>query len=120
MKRNVVDEAVFAKLATLGVPPAAMCDDSTFIRRVTLDIAGRLPTPQEHQHFLLDIQPEKRQLLVNRLLDSPDYADHFAMKWNAILRNQRGGPETRFGAYAFREWLRQASLRQPSVRSLGA
>ena len=44
--RNVVDQAVFAKLKTLGIPPSMLCDDATLIRRTTLDICGRLPTPQ--------------------------------------------------------------------------
>ena len=99
---------MFDKLESLGVPAAAVCDDATFVRRVTIDIAGRLPTNEELQPFLSSTAPEKRRELVNRLLETPDYANHFAMKWNAILRNQRGNNETRFGAYAFHGWIRES------------
>ena len=89
--RNVVDEHVFAKLKQLGIPTSQLCDDSTFIRRATLDIAGRLPTLEESQLFLADKSEQKYEAAVDRLLESPDYADFFAKKWSAILRNKRSG-----------------------------
>ena len=57
--KNFIDELVFTKLKTLGMPPSAVCDDATFIRRVTIDIAGRLPTPDEAQQFLADTDPRQ-------------------------------------------------------------
>src|SRR5688572_31091898 len=50
--RNFVDELVFKKLKTIGMPPSEACDDATFLRRVTLDVAGRLPTTEETKRFL--------------------------------------------------------------------
>lgn len=104
--RNFVDEAVFAKLETLGVPPSPVCDDATFIRRVTLDIGGRLPTPDETRRFVADDDPQKREKWIDHLLAGPDYADYFANKWSAVLRNKRrDGTYTR-GTYAFHSWIR--------------
>jgi len=108
--RNFIDELVFKKLKTVGMPPSALCDDATFIRRVTIDIAGRLPTPEETQRFLSTTNTTKRDKLIDGLLDSPDYADYFANKWSALFRNKRSdGNQTR-GAYAFHGWIRDSLL----------
>lgn len=117
--RGPVDQAVFAKLQSLGIPPSTLCDDATFLRRVTLDIAGRLPTITEIEAFRLEAaasddpdaamaMQNRRAALVDRLLQSGEYADYFASKWAAILRNQHVNEETRYGAYAFHDWIRQS------------
>lgn len=106
--RNVVDEKVFAKLKSLGIPTSELCDDSTFIRRLTLDVAGRLPTLEETQQFLADTTENKYAAAVDRLLDGPDYADFFAKKWTAILRNKRNSPGELFNSFAFHDWLRNS------------
>lgn len=106
--RNFVDELVFKKLQTLGVPPSGVCDDATFIRRVTIDVAGRLPTSEEAEAFLGDSDPDKRDKLVDRLLDSGDYADFFANKWSAILRNRRARPTYVRGTYGLHDWIRHS------------
>lgn len=105
---NVVDRSVFNKLQSLGITPSSACDDPTFLRRVTLDIAGRLPTLEELQAFETNTSPRKREELVDRLLASPDYADLFAGKWNTILRNRRTGGELRFSTVAFHQWIRDS------------
>lgn len=106
--KNPIDQLVFAKLQKLGMPPSAVCDDSTFIRRATLDIAGRLPTLEETQQFLADKDPTKRDRLVDRLVDSADYADYFANKWSAVLRNRRKQPTYTRGTYGFHAWIRES------------
>lgn len=105
---NFVDEHVFAKLKALGLPSSAVCDDATFLRRVTIDLAGRLPTLEEAEAFLADQNPQKRVALVDRLLDSTDYADYFANKWNAILRNKRRDELDKRATFAFYDWIRQS------------
>lgn len=107
---NFVDELVFAKLRELGVPPSPTCDDATFLRRVTLDIAGRLPTPDETLAFLADASEDKRDAAIDRLLADPDYAEYFAGVWSAILRNRRADDDYRRGSYEFHRWLRTAFL----------
>jgi len=106
--RNFVDDQILAHLVKLRLPPSPVCDDATFLRRVTIDIAGRLPTLEETNSFLADASTTKRDALIERLLDSPEYADYFALKWSAILRNKRSDDQLhRNGTYAFHEWIRE-------------
>ena len=106
--KNFIDEHVFTKLQNVGMPPSVNCDDSTFIRRVTIDIAGRLPSLKETSQFLADTDPQKRDKAINRLLDSPDFADNFANKWSSLLRNKRNKESDKRGNYAFYRWIRKA------------
>ncbi len=106
--KNFVDELVFAKLKELGLPPSDVADDSTFIRRVTLDISGRLPDPQRVRTFLADTSGDKRGRYIDELLASTDYADYFANKWSSVLRNKRVFPQDKPGTFAFHQWLRQS------------
>jgi hypothetical protein len=105
---NFVDDLVFAKLKTIGIPPSEIADDGTFIRRVTLDIVGRLPTAPEMKDFMASKDAKKRTTLVDRLLDSPDYAEFFANKWSSLLRNQRTQPVYARGTYLFWQWIRDS------------
>jgi hypothetical protein len=104
-ERNLVDRAVFGKLKVLGIPPSRLADDATFLRRVSIDIAGTTPTEREVSAFLADRDPAKRDKLIDRLLDSPAYADNFATKWNLILRNKKRTPADTEGTYEFHEWI---------------
>jgi hypothetical protein len=106
--KNFVDELVFKKLEALGIPPSPLADDGTFIRRVTFDICGRLPAADESRRFLADSDPAKRQKLIDRLLESTDYADHFAQKWSALFRNKRTNPNQARGSFAFHAWIRDS------------
>ena len=87
--KNFVDEHVFANLKQIGIPPSELCDDATFLRRVTLDIAGRLPREDEAKAFLASTEKDKREKAVDALLRSPEYADFFASKWTPLLKNRR-------------------------------
>ncbi len=108
--KNFVDEAVFANLKELGIPPSAVCDDATFLRRVTLDIAGRLPTEQEASGFLANGGADKREQVIDELLRSPDYADFFASKWTAVLKNRRDDTSDMVSNFAFHAWVRDSLL----------
>ncbi len=108
--RNFIDDLVFKKLRAIGMPPSAECDDATFVRRVTVDIAGRLPTLKESDAFLADHGSEKRDQLVQRLLASGDYADYFANKWAALLRNKRKDEKYTHGTFAFYDWVRDSLM----------
>jgi hypothetical protein len=106
--KNFIDEHVFSQLVALGMPPSKICDDATFIRRVSVDITGRLPSLEETQQFLADGDAEKREKLVDRLLSSTWYADYFANKWSAVLRNKRRQDTHARGTYLFHSWIRQS------------
>jgi hypothetical protein len=108
--KNFIDELVFKKLKTIGMPPSGVCDDATFFRRVTVDVAGRLPTVEETKSFLADKRADKRDRLIDRLIDSPDYADYFANKWTALLRNKRADAKQARMTYAFHDWVRDSLL----------
>jgi len=104
-----IDKLVFARLRELGLPTSDVCDDSTFLRRVTIDIGGRLPMREEAEAFLADCAADKRERLIDRLLASEDYADCFATKWSAILRNRRrGAGDDPAPTAAFRNWIRDS------------
>lgn len=105
---NIVDERIFAKLRTLGLPPSPPSDDATFLRRVTIDIAGRLPSLEETDAFLAETDPSKRARKIDALLASTDYADYFAGKWAAILRNKRTSAHHARGSFAFHSWIRDS------------
>src|SRR5205085_5894521 len=80
----------------------------TFIRRSAVDIAGRLPTPEETQQFIADPDANKRDKWIDTLLAGVDYADYFANKWGAVLRNKRRTDAQARGTFAFHEWIRNS------------
>lgn len=106
--KNLIDTLVFEQLKALGLPASQVADDATFLRRVTIDLAGRLPSLPEVEHFLADSEPNKRENLINRLLNSTDYAEYFANKWNAILRNKRRQDIDKQATFAFYDWIRES------------
>ena len=107
---NRIDELAAEKWKKLGLVPSPTCDDATFLRRVTLDVCGRLPTTEEVREFLGNAAPDKRSKAIDRLLDSPDYAAFFAMRWGSILRNSRlAGADQ--ASYAFHNWIKDMIAR---------
>ncbi len=108
--KNFVDEQVFANLKALGIPPSTVCDDATFLRRVTLDIGGRLPTEEEATAFHASQDAGKRDKVIDDLLRSPDYADFFANKWTALLKNRRDDASDTVSNFAFHAWVRDSFL----------
>ena len=103
-KNNYVDEHVFAKLSELQILPSDLSTDSEFIRRVHLDVAGVLPTPERVQAFLADPDPAKRAKLVDELVERPEYAEFWGMKWADILRSTRKQVSYR-GSHNFRRYI---------------
>src|SRR4029077_4125585 len=81
-------------------------DDATFLRRVFLDTIGTLPTAAEARAFLTDTRADKRALLIDQLLQRPEYADYWAMRWSDVLRVDRD-TVTAAGAVAMTRWLRR-------------
>ncbi len=108
--RNFIDELVFANLKRVGIPPSSVCDDSTFLRRVSLDIAGRLPTEEEALAFIQNQEPGKRDAAIEALLRSSGYADFFAGKWALLLHNKRDLASDTVSNFAFHSWIRDSLL----------
>ena len=104
---NFIDELVFTKLKTLKINPSPVCDDATFIRRVMLDLLGLPPTAAEGEQFVADSSPNKRSVLIDSLLERPEFAEWWAMKWADLLRIEEKTLD-RKGVENFHAWLRDA------------
>ncbi|MEK6236315.1 MAG: DUF1549 and DUF1553 domain-containing protein, partial [Planctomycetales bacterium] len=89
LPHNEIDELVVAKLRKLNIQPSSLCGDGDFIRRVYLDVIAKLPTPEETRDFLADRSPDKRARLIDELLDRPEYAIHWAMKFSDWTGNSK-------------------------------
>ena len=101
---NYVDELVYEKLRQLQYEPAALCSDEDFVRRVYLDVIGILPTIAEQDAFLADQGPDRRQRLIDKLLDRPERAPFWASKWGDLLRLQKE-EVSEAGVHKFYNWL---------------
>ena len=110
--KSFIDNLVVKKWQELGIVPSELCSDETFIRRVYLDISGTLPTPKQVLEFVADKDATKREKLVDKLLEQPEYAFYFANKWADILRVKRGtgnnNQNRAFGTFAFHTWIKDA------------
>jgi hypothetical protein len=104
-----IDKHLVANWERLGVVPSRRATDEEFIRRASLDICGTLPTPDEVKAYATDVRPGKRARLIDRLLERPEYASYFALKWADVLRNRGKGYGTsqqRPGTALFAGWIR--------------
>ncbi len=91
-RTHPIDRVLDGWLADKGAPTPVLADDATFLRRVTLDLIGMLPSAEEARAFAADRRPDKRALLVRSLLArNVDYADHWMVFWNDLLRNDYAG-----------------------------
>ncbi len=107
--RNFVDQLVFKQWKALNLEPSGRCSDAEFIRRASIDITGSLPTSAETRAFVKDKSADKRAKLVDSLLERPEYASYFAIKWADILKNKRDGkPEAVTVTYRFHDWIRES------------
>lgn len=105
---NQIDEWVAAKWKRMRILPSDLCTDAEFIRRVTLDLIGLPPSSKEVRAFMEDSRGSqiKRDALIERLMASPDFVDHWTSKWADLLQVNRKflGVE---GAELFQDWIRQ-------------
>jgi hypothetical protein len=83
---NEIDNLVYARLKKLGIAPSATCTDEEFLRRASLDSIGVLPSADRAEKFLSDNRPDKRERLIDELLEHPNYADHWAVRWGDLIR----------------------------------
>ncbi|MFP6667235.1 MAG: DUF1549 domain-containing protein [Pirellulales bacterium] len=104
---NLVDPPVHRQLRRLNIAPSRPATDAEFLRRVYLDIIGTLPRADEARIFLADERTDKRSRLVDRLLQRPEFADYWALKWSDLLRvNRRELGHKQ--AYEYYRWIHQS------------
>jgi len=103
-----VDKLVLARLRKLGIKPSAICSDAVFVRRVYLDVIGTLPTANQARQFIRDKSPNKRPVLIDRLLKRPQFADYWAMKFSDLLRVKAEFPINLWpnAAGIYHRWIR--------------
>jgi hypothetical protein len=106
---NYIDSLVNGKLQRMKILPSATADDAEFLRRISLDIAGVPPTSEEVLAFVADTTDPvaKRTAMIEKLLSSPMYVEHWTLKWSDLLLNRRKTVTER-GVWAFRNWIRQS------------
>jgi hypothetical protein len=108
---NYIDQHLFERLQKLRIAPSELCDDETFLRRVTLDLAARPPTPEEYRAFMADTRKDKRNAKIDALLADDAFADIWTSLWGEQLRIMGGGyaPDATHikAADAFYEWIRR-------------
>lgn len=107
---NEIDRLVWNKLSLLKIRPSELCDDATFQRRLFLNTLGTIPTAEEVRTFLADGSTDRRRRLIDEILQRPEYADYWAMKWADVLLVDRKAIGER-GAYEFHRWLRSQLAR---------
>src|SRR5204863_9360016 len=108
-EQTPVDQFTAKKWKELNISPSELCSDEVFVRRVYLDITGSLPDAKEVLAFAADKDAAKRDKLVDKLLETPEYAYYFANKWADILRVKRRQQQNRaYGTFAFHTWIREA------------
>jgi hypothetical protein len=108
--QGAIDQLVFDRLARAGIQPAHDCSDAVFVRRACLDVLGTLPTAEEARDFILESGPNKRRVLIERLLGRDEFADYWALKWSDLLRVKAEFPINLWpnAVQAYHRWIRTA------------
>ena len=128
-ENNYIDGLVHDKLHKLRVIPSGQCSDDEFLRRVTLDIAGQLPTVEEFNQFMADKSPDKRAKLVDKLLERKEFTEMWVMKWSELLQirsdNNIAQGISYKSALLYNGWLREriaanVPLNQIVIELMGA
>jgi hypothetical protein len=102
-RRNFIDDELFKRLESLKVPPSPPACDAAFLRRVSLDLTGEQPAPDEVRRFLADSDPEKRVKLIERLLAKPEFVLFWRIKLGDLL--QISSARQGNGAYRYQAWV---------------
>ena len=86
-RKNYIDSFIFDRMGRAGIDSAPLCTDQEFIRRVSLDLTGRIPTSEALKAFLSDTSPSKRDRLVDSLIASPEFVDRWTLFYGDLFRN---------------------------------
>jgi hypothetical protein len=113
-RKNFIDESIFDRMAGAGIQSAPLSSDGEFLRRVTLDLTGRIPSAADVEAFLVDTNPAKRELKVDALIGSPEFVDKWTMFFGDLLKvNAQATNVNRFipGRDAFYLYLKDSMTR---------
>ena len=105
-RRGFIDREILEARSTLRLAPSPGADDATFLRRVTLDLGGRLPTAAATRAFLARTDPKKRRAVIDRLLASEEFSEYWTLRLAKLLR-VNPGQQHRQGALKYHQWLHQ-------------
>ncbi len=120
-RRNFIDNEIFDKLAEANVPAAAVASDEVFLRRIYLDLTGRIPSPADVRDFLADTSTDKRSRVIDRLLYSPEFTDRWTI-WMGdlvgnVIVNTNINRQTQ-GRNAFYNWICNSIAQEKSLRDM--
>lgn len=106
---NYIDTHVHNKLKRMKILPSTLCTDEEFVRRVYLDLTGLPPTPAQVRRFLSDktVSKTKREQLIDALVETPAFVDHWTHKWADLLQSNRKFLGER-GVWLFRQWIHES------------
>ncbi len=105
---NLIDRYVFARLREQHVVPSPLSSDQEFLRRVCLDLTGTLPPPSRVREFLASRDPDKREKLIDTLLETPEYVDYWTYRFSELFRVAYLSTGTPAHAYAYWAWIRDS------------
>src|SRR5450432_1456644 len=108
-QNNYIDKLIDAKLQRLKIQPSPLVDDAGFLRRVSLDLTGQLPDPNEVRAFINDPTPQKlkRSRVIDKLIASTAFVDHWTLKFGDLLQASRKYLGEK-GVFEFDEWIRES------------
>ncbi|MFO1020681.1 MAG: DUF1549 domain-containing protein [Planctomycetales bacterium] len=102
-----IDSAILKELASQNQKPAEIANDEEFIRRVSLDLVGKLPHSSDVTVFCLDSDPDKRTKLVDKLLASPEFSHNWSMYWREVFFSRATEQRARLMQTDFEDWMEQ-------------
>ena len=106
-EHNYIDTLVHNKLKKIRITPSELCDDATFLRRVSLDITGTVPQPDDVRAFLSDKNPKKREKMIDQLLERKEFTEIWVMKWAELLQIRTDNNRFQYkSALQYYDWLK--------------
>jgi hypothetical protein len=117
-ENNLIDVHINAKLKRLRIYPSPLCGDAEFIRRVMIDLCGRVPTVEERQAFVADVSTEKRGNLIDRLIQRDEFLDIWVMKWAELLKIRTSKTVDAKAALLYFRWLKNKFYQQTPLNKI--
>lgn len=121
LRRTFIDDSIFDQLAARNIPSAPLAGDEEFLRRVTLDLTGRIPSAADVRAFVGSADADKRDKLIEKLLASSAFVDKWTMYFGDLLKNNAfpsNFDRQQQGRNAFHEWLRNSVAQDNSIKNI--